>query len=345
MIAILASAGLALLFSIFLVPWLIDRQTSIGVGQQIREDGPSRHLVKAGTPTMGGVGIIIALVISYFAVHLGLGVDLSRGGLLVVGVTVFSGVVGLVDDLIKIGNRRSLGLTKSAKFASQLVVAGVFAVLAHYWARVPSMITFVRFGSLDIHVGTVGWLVFAVVVIVGSSNAVNLTDGLDGLAGGASLFAFAALTLISYWIFRHAALYRVYDGLDLAVLSITFVGAITGFLWWNAPPAKIFMGDVGSLSIGAGLGALALVLHLDLLLLLLGGLFVLETLSVIVQVFSFRVFHRRVLKMAPVHHHFELKGWPETTVLIRLWIVAGVVTAIAIGAFYADFLAAGATGR
>ncbi len=342
MIAVLTSAGLATMVAVFVVPLLIERQRSVGIGQQIREDGPSRHLVKAGTPTMGGVGILIALIVGYLAIHIDLGVELSRGGLLVLAVTVATGVLGLVDDLLKVRNQRSLGLTKTGKFLGQLLIATAFALLAHYWAHVPPVIAFIRTSGIHFSVGTAGWIIFAVLVVVGSSNAVNLTDGLDGLASGSAIFAFGALALVSYWMFRHPAIYLVHNGLDLAVLSMTFVGAVTGFLWWNAPPAKIFMGDVGSLSLGAGLGAIALMLHLDLLLVLLGGLFVLETLSVIVQVFSFRVFRRRVLKMAPLHHHFELLGWPETTVLVRLWIVAGIATAIAIGVFYADFLAIGA---
>jgi phospho-N-acetylmuramoyl-pentapeptide-transferase len=338
MIPILTGAGIALLVSAFLTPVLIDRQRLRGIGQQIREDGPSQHLPKAGTPTMGGIAILVAFALSYLVIHIDLGVRLSRGGLLVLGVTLATGMVGLLDDWLKVRNRRSLGLTKLGKFGAQVVVALAFALAAHFWAHVPTAISFVRLGSLSIQLGTVGWCVFAVLVVVGASNAVNLTDGLDGLAAGSSIFAFAALALMAYWIFRHAPSYGVTDGLDLAALSVCFAGAIIGFLWWNAPPARIFMGDVGSLGIGSGLGALALVLHLDLLLLVLGGLFVLETLSVIAQVFSFRVLHRRILKMAPIHHHFELGGWPETTVLIRLWIVAGVLTAIAVGLFYADFL-------
>ncbi|MHB8190350.1 MAG: phospho-N-acetylmuramoyl-pentapeptide-transferase [Ferrimicrobium sp.] len=345
MIAILVSSGLALVITGFSIPWLISRQLESGIGQQIREDGPSRHLVKAGTPTMGGVGVIIAVVVAYLVIHLHMGVGLSRSGLLVIGVTIASGAVGLIDDLLKVARRRNLGLSKTQKFSGQFAVAIAFALLARYWAHIPTAISFVRLSGLSIQLGSIGWCVFAVFVIVATSNAVNLTDGLDGLAAGSSIFAFAAVALISYWIFRHSATYQIHDGLDLAVLAICFVGGLAGFLWWNAPPAKIFMGDVGSLALGSGLGAFALVLHLDLFLILLGGLFVVETLSVIGQVFSFRVFHRRILKMAPIHHHFELIGWPETTVLIRLWIAAGVLTAIAIGAFYADFLSLGVIGH
>ena len=184
-------------------------------------------------------------------------------------------------------------------------------------------------------------VVFAVLVVVGSSNAVNLTDGLDGLATGSSIFTFGVLGLIAYWQFRHASLYGIKDSLDFAVIAASMTGALTAFLWFNAPPAKIFMGDVGSLGIGAGLGALCVLMNLDFLLLILGGLFVIETMSVILQVFSFRVFHRRIFKMAPIHHHFELLGWPETTVIIRFWILAGIFTALGVGVFYADFVSLG----
>jgi len=341
LIGILVSGGGALLVAVVLVPLLIRRQVSRGVGQQIRLEGPQRHFSKAGTPTVGGVGILVAVTVGYLVAHLHLGISFSRGGILVVAVTLAMGAVGLVDDVAKIRHQRNLGLTKLQKFGAQILVALAFGVLAHVWAHVPTAITFVRLPEFGIGLGTIGWIAFAAITVVATSNAVNLTDGLDGLASGASIFAFGALALLGYWMFRHEQAYRVDNGLDLAVLSIAFVGAVAGFLWWNAPPAKIFMGDVGSLGLGSGLAALALVMHLDLLLIVLGGLFVLETVSVIVQVFSFRVFGKRVFRMAPIHHHFELKGWPETTVLIRLWIVAGMVTAVAIGAFYADYLALG----
>lgn len=345
MIAILLAGGVALISSVFVVPLLIEFLLSKGVGQQIREDGPAMHVVKAGTPTMGGIAILIALILGYLAGHLKLGVPVSKEGLLVVAVALGTGSIGYMDDLLKVRKRRSLGLTKAGKILGQLSVSLGFALASHYWAKVPSSISFVRLGGLNIKVGTLAWLVFAVVVIVGTSNAVNLTDGLDGLAAGSSIFSFACLALIGYWQFRHFSIYRVPHGLDLAVVSISMVGALAGFLWWNASPAQIFMGDTGSLAIGAALGALCLEMRLDLLLPLLGGLFVVITLSVIVQVFSFRVFHRRVLRMAPLHHHFELKGWPETTIIVRFWILAGIFTALGLGAFYADFLSLGAVVR
>ncbi len=341
MIAVLAGALVALVVAVVGTPWLIDRQRARGVGQQVREDGPSRHLVKAGTPTMGGVAIVLGAVAGWGVAHLHLGVSLSRGGVALAGLTVASSLIGLIDDLLKVRNRRSLGLTKAGKFSLQVAVAVGFAVAAHWWVGVPSEISVVRVGGAGVDLGSVGWIVVAVIVVVGSSNAVNLTDGLDGLAAGAGILAFGALALMAYWMFRHTSLYHVPDGLVRAVFAMALTGALTGFLWWNAPPARIFMGDVGSLGLGSALGGLALLLHVDILLVLLGGLFVVETLSVVAQVFSFRVWHRRVLRMSPIHHHFELAGWPETTVLIRFWIVAGVCTALAVGVFYADFLSRG----
>ncbi|HLX89963.1 MAG TPA: phospho-N-acetylmuramoyl-pentapeptide-transferase, partial [Acidimicrobiales bacterium] len=180
---------------------------------------------------------------------------------------------------------------------------------------------------------------WAVFIIVAESNAVNLTDGLDGLAAGSMSFCFICFALIGYWQYRHFALYDVKNALDLALCAIAMAGACVGFLWWNAAPARIFMGDTGSLAIGTGLACLCLQMNLQLLLPVIGGLFVIVTLSVVIQVVSFRVFHRRVFRMAPIHHHFELVGWPETTVIVRFWILGGLFAALGLGLFYADFLA------
>src|SRR5690606_13707096 len=187
--------------------------------------------------------------------------------------------------------------------------------------------------------GEWGWGALAVLIILGSTNAVNLTDGLDGLAAGSSILAFAAFVVIGFWAFSNAEIYHIDHALDLAVIAASMLGACCGFLWWNAAPARIFMGDTGALAIGAGLACLALSLDVILLLPVIGGLFVLETVSVILQVLSFRLFGgRRIFRMAPVHHHFELGGWPETTVIIRLWLIAGMFAALALGIFYADFV-------
>ena len=352
MVSLLLAGSIALIVSLVGTPALIGSLKARGIGQQIRDDGPSGHVTKAGTPTMGGLVIVAAAVLGYLAGHLR---SASRGhlkitavfttpGLTVILTMLGAALVGLVDDWIKVRQRRNLGLTKRTKILGQLIVGIGFAVLATQWAHVHTDISFTRLSALSVHLPTFAWVVFAVLVIIGSSNAVNLTDGLDGLAAGSSAFAFSALAVIAFWQFRHTGFYHVphaANALDLAMIAAGMVGGCTGFLWWNAAPAQIFMGDVGSLAIGAGLAALCLIANLDLLLPIIGGLFVLETLSVIIQVASFRIFHRRVFRMSPVHHHFELGGWPETTVIIRFWILAALCTALALGLFYYNFISLG----
>jgi phospho-N-acetylmuramoyl-pentapeptide-transferase len=251
-------------------------------------------------------------------------------------------VVGFLDDWIKVTNARNLGLTKSTKLLGLLAVAVGFVVLALAWGDVHTTLSFTRYDEPGLELGAVGWGLWAVLLILGSANAVNLTDGLDGLAGGSAALAFAAFVVIAFWTFRHPAIYDVVHGLDLAVVAASMVGALAGFLWWNATPAQVFMGDTGSLAIGAGLAALALATNTQLLLPIIGGLFVLETLSVMVQVASYRLFHRRVFRMAPFHHHFEMMGWPETTVIVRLWILGALFTGLGLAIFYADFISTGA---
>ncbi|HTZ08045.1 MAG TPA: phospho-N-acetylmuramoyl-pentapeptide-transferase [Acidimicrobiales bacterium] len=340
MISLMASGGIALWAAALGTPTFIRWLARRRIGQQIREDGPFMHLAKAGTPTMGGVALVGGGVGGYLLAHAGTNVAFSRSGILVMCVTVGSAAVGFVDDVIKVRHRRSLGLNKRAKFGAQVVIALGFALAAEHWAGVNTHLSFTRFDSLGIDLGSTGWVVWAVFVVVGTANAVNLTDGLDGLASGSATFCFACLAIIGYWQFRHFGIYHVASSLDLALASVAMAGACLGFLWWNCAPARIFMGDTGSLAIGAGLAALCLQMNLQLLLPVIGGLFVIETLSVLVQVVSFRVFGRRVFRMAPVHHHFELLGWPETTVIVRFWILAGLFAALGLGVFYADFISA-----
>jgi phospho-N-acetylmuramoyl-pentapeptide-transferase len=334
----MTSGGIALwaaaLGTPLLIRWLARRR----IGQQIREDGPFMHLAKAGTPTMGGLAMVLAAVVGYLVGHAGTHVAFSRSGLLVVAVTLGAASIGFVDDWIKVRHRRSLGLNKRAKLAAQVIVAVGFALAAEHWAGVNTHLSFTRWNSLGIDFGQLGWIVWAVVILVGTANAVNLTDGLDGLASGSATFCFACLAIIGYWQFRHYSLYHVASALDLALTSVALAGACLGFLWWNAAPARIFMGDTGSLAIGSGLAALCLQMNLQLLLPVIGGLFVIVTLSVVIQVVSFWVFGRRVFRMAPLHHHFELLGWPETTVIVRFWILAGLFAALGLGVFYADSL-------
>jgi phospho-N-acetylmuramoyl-pentapeptide-transferase len=340
MLGLLVSGGVALWVAILLTPVLIRYFRARDLGQHIREDGPATHVAKAGTPTMGGIAIVGSVVLGYAVGHIGTEVRFSRTGYLAIGTVVVFGLIGYLDDYIKISHKRSLGLNKRAKSAAQIVGALIFAELAVHWAHVSTALSFTRYGVLGIDLGQVGWVVFAVLVVVGTSNAVNITDGVDGLAAGSGTFCFAVLSIMGYWIFRHFSIYHVLpaSAIDLALVSVALAGACIGFLWWNAAPARIIMGDTGSLAIGAGLGAICLLLNLDLLLLIIGGLFVMETLSVILQIISFRVFHRRIFRMAPIHHHFELGGWPETTVIVRFWILGGLFCALGLGIFYGDFL-------
>jgi phospho-N-acetylmuramoyl-pentapeptide-transferase len=334
------SGGVAFWIAILGTPvvmgWLRRRR----LGQHIREEGPESHHTKAGTPTMGGIAIVGAVVLGFFMGHVGPAVRFSRTGYLVMLAVGTFGLIGFVDDWMKVTRRRSLGLNKRAKFIAQVAAGVLFAELAVHWAHTSTALSFTRVTTPGIHLGEVGWVLLAVFILVATSNAVNLTDGLDGLAAGSSTFCFAVLSIMGYWIFRHRGIYHVLpaSAIDLALCAVALAGACLGFLWWNAAPAKIIMGDTGSLAIGSGLGALCLLLNLELLLPIIGGLFVFETLSVIVQVVSFRAFGRRVFRMAPMHHHFELLGWPETTVMVRFWILGGLFAALGLGIFYGEFL-------
>ena len=339
---LLVAGAVAMVIALFATPLLINWLRLRGIGQQIREDGPERHLSKAGTPTMGGVALIGSAVAGWLVSHV-VATFTTRGLVAIVTVCAAS-AIGLADDWIKVHRQRSLGLNARAKATGQLVVALAFAIVAVTWLKVDTHLSFTRYDSTGVDLGRVGWVIFAVIVIVGCSNAVNLTDGLDGLAAGSSTFAFAAFAVIGYYQVKHFGIYRNPAPLDEATMATSFIGGCAGFLWFNAAPARIFMGDTGSLGIGTAIGTLALLENVDLLLLIIGGLFVLETMSVIIQVASYRMFRRRVFRMAPIHHHFELLGWPETTVIIRFWILAGLFTALALGSFYADFLSHGGTG-
>jgi phospho-N-acetylmuramoyl-pentapeptide-transferase len=339
--ALLLAGGVALLVAMLGTPLLIGDLRARGIGQQIREDGPAGHFSKAGTPTMGGLAIMAAAVVGWIVAHV-FATFTTRG---LAGMLTICGaaLVGFIDDWLKNTRQRSLGLNKRAKIVGQLVVALAFALVAVIWLKVDTHLSFTRFNSLGLQLGKVGWVLMAVLIFVGFTNAVNLTDGLDGLAAGSSAFTFVAFTVIGFYQLKHEVMYRNPASLDEAVMAAAMIGACTGFLWWNAAPARIFMGDTGSLGIGAAVAVLALLENVDLLLPIIGGLYVLETLSVIVQVTSYRLFGRRVFRMAPVHHHFELLGWPETTVIVRFWILAGLFTALSLGVFYADFLAHGGT--
>jgi phospho-N-acetylmuramoyl-pentapeptide-transferase len=291
---------------------------------------------------MGGVAIVAGAFAGWVASDLYNGIY-TRTGIFVMLAILGAGAVGLMDDWIKVVRSRNLGLNKRTKMIGLFTVAIGFSLLMAWHTSVHTELSFTRFDSAAIALGRALWVVWAVFLITGFANAVNLTDGLDGLASGSAILAYAAYMFIAFWQFRHEGVYGVPHALDLAVISAAMLGGCAGFLWWNAPPARIFMGDTGSLAIGTGLAALSLATNTHLLLLIIGGLFVVETLSVILQVLRFRLTGRRFFRMAPFHHHLELGGWPETTVIIRLWLVSGLCTAVGLGFFYADAIAAGIT--
>ena len=330
MIALLLAAATALILSLVGTPLLIRVLRARNIGQLIREDG---------TPTMGGVAIVSSAVAGYIVGDLRPGSQgFQRSGMALMALIVGCALVGFVDDYLGIRFQRNLGLNKRAKSAGQLFVAIAFVLLCIHWVGISTKLSFAR--DLNVELGAWGWGMWAVLIIIASANAVNLTDGLDGLASGSSAFVAAAFVIISFWQGRHGAIYGVTpdQAIDVAVVAAAMLGACAGFLWWNAAPARIFMGDTGSLALGGGLAGLALLTRTQLLLPIMGGLFVLETVSVVIQVISFRGFKRRVFRMAPIHHHFELAGWPEFTVIVRFWLIAGLFVAFGLGLFYADFI-------
>jgi phospho-N-acetylmuramoyl-pentapeptide-transferase len=344
---VLVAAAVGFFLCLLGTPLAIRLFRAWGWGQRIREDGPKGHMEKMGTPTMGGMVIIGSVVVAYVLARIASGDPPTAAGVAVLGVMIGLGIVGAADDLIKIRRRRSLGLNKTAKLVGQLVVALAFTYVVVHGAHIATTLTFVRDTAINLGLFFYLWVYL---IVSGTSNGVNLSDGLDGLASGSVALVLAAYVVIGFWQFRHScvpfaapACYQVSgrQALDVALVAAGAMGAIAGFLWWNAAPARIFMGDTGSMALGGLLAGLAITTETQLLLLVLGGLFVLETTSVIIQVASFRTTGKRVFKMSPIHHHFELLGWPEFTVVVRFWIVNGLAVAIGLGVFYADFLRRG----
>ena len=361
MIAILTAATLGFIFTLLCTPLFIRLFHRLHWGQFIREDGPKEHYAKRGTPTMGGIVFVLGSCIAYFAATLLTREFPTASGLLVLGMMLGLAAVGFVDDFLKVRRHQSLGLGAWQKIAGQVVVASVFALFglqfrdAQGVPAVSSHISFIRDLPIDLMVagpiaGTFLVVLWIVLIATSTSNAVNVTDGLDGLATGASILTVGAYGLIGYWQFNQQcgalrvdasvahACYEVHAPLDLAIASAAIVGSLIGFLWWNTSPAQIFMGDTGSLALGGALAALAIVTRTELLLVIIAGLFVLDTGSVIVQRAYFKLTHgKRIFLMSPVHHHFELKGWAEQTVVTRFWIVAGIFVAIGLVLFYAEW--------
>jgi phospho-N-acetylmuramoyl-pentapeptide-transferase len=359
-IALLVGGAVSLVFTLLLTPAFIRLFHRLGWGQFIRSDGPQSHHTKRGTATMGGIVLIIGSVLGYFVGHV-VGRDhLTTSGLLVLLMMVGLGFVGFLDDFAKVRNQRSLGLTGWAKILGQVIVAVVFAVLA---LKIPdrggqtaasSMISGVRdiswldlaiFGPI---VGGILFAIWTIMITTSASNGVNVADGLDGLATGASILAMASYIFIGFWKNNQMcgsaravanACYTTTNPLDLAVVAACISGGLIGFLWWNTSPAQIFLGDTGSLGLGGALAALAILSRTELLLILIGGLFLVVTGSVILQRAYFKITHgKRIFLMSPLHHHFELKGWAEVTVVVRFWIIAGLFVAAGVGFFYLEWI-------
>ena len=320
--------GIAAAIALLLMPWWIKLLKVEGIGQQVRADGPKRHLIKQGTPTMGGVIILVAISLTCLLMG-----KLTTELVLVLLATLATGVLGLIDDLTSVTHGRSLGLTPHAKMIGLTIICVSFTVLAVNWCGVAPEIRFP--GGLAIDLGVLStticgfsfpWLyiVFCWLMIAGLSNAVNLTDGLDGLAGGTSMIAMLAMAAMAF----------LHGDVNLSIFCAACAGACLGFLWFNCYPASIFMGDTGSLALGAAFACTSIMTNTEVVSLIIGGLFIAETLSVMIQVVYFHFTHKRVFLMAPIHHHFEKKGWAETKVVIRFWIVAAAFGALGLALFF-----------
>ena len=358
MLAVLIAAATSLVISLFGTPLFVRFLQRRQYGQFIREDGPTSHLTKRGTPTMGGVVIILAAVLGYFFANLVTGRGPNASGLLMLGLMVGLGVIGFLDDFTKIKKERSLGLSPKAKIIGQTLVGVTFAVLALQYRnnlnRTPATtrISVVRDTGLNLAfagaaVGLVLFVIWANFLITAWSNAVNLTDGLDGLATGASVLAFGSYTVVTIWqsyqscasvLTPAAGCYTVRDPRDLSIVCAAIVGACLGFLWHNTSPAAIFMGDTGSLALGGAFAGVSILTQTEVLAVFIGGLFVIIVMSDVIQIGAFKATGKRVFRMAPLHHHFELKGWKEVTIVVRFWLIQALLAASGIGLFYAEWL-------
>ncbi|HEY5515740.1 MAG TPA: phospho-N-acetylmuramoyl-pentapeptide-transferase [Pengzhenrongella sp.] len=356
--AVLLSGGFSLVLALLGTPLFIRYLVRKQYGQFIRQDGPTAHFTKRGTPTMGGVVIILATLLGWVGGLLVTGTVPSSSAVLVLFLMAGLGVVGLLDDFIKISRQRSLGLSPRLKIVGQGLVGVTFAIAAlqfpnaNFRTPASTRISFIRDTGLDlafagVTVGLILFVLWANFLITAWSNAVNLTDGLDGLATGVSLVVFGAYVILCVWqsnqtcqsiITAGPRCYETRDPLDLAVVAAAITGACFGFLWWNASPARIFMGDTGSLALGGALAGLSILSRTEVLAAVIGGLFVVIVLSDVIQIGFFKMTGKRVFKMAPLHHHFELSGWGEVTIVIRFWIIAGLFVAVGVGIFYGEWV-------
>jgi phospho-N-acetylmuramoyl-pentapeptide-transferase len=365
--AVFIASIVAFVVSLFGTPFAIRLFIRLKAAQPIRTDAPvgpvPPHEGKRGTPTMGGVVFIVATVVAYVIGHLALltlpteqiaQVTPTITALVLLGLFVFCGAVGFIDDLLKVRKRNSGGLSKRGKLFGQLLVGAVFGVVALYYPSTNNQtvgstkVSFIK--DIDwLDLGKVGAVILFVIIIIATSNAVNITDGLDGLATGTSVMVLSAFSFIGAWQYQHWCgdrtyarpgnyCYEVRDPLEVALICAAAAGACVGFLWWNASPARIFMGDTGALGLGGLIGGAALATRTELLLPIIGGLFVILMGSVIIQMVSYKTTGKRVFRMSPLQHHFELVGWSEVNIVIRFWIVGGLCVALGLGLFYSDFL-------
>ncbi len=329
MVRVLIAGILALLISIAIGPRFIRFLRDREYGQQIREEGPTTHAVKQGTPTMGGLLIVVAMAIPFLALG-----NYTTNSLLVFFVFLSCAAIGFVDDFSKLTKRRSLGLRGRWKLALLAGITAAVGFVTHHRHFDTAVYIPVVNGKLPL---SWVWYVLLFFIIAGAANGVNLTDGLDGLAAGTGIiavFTFTAMAVIAWIRSSRVPANRNEIYLDLAILGAALIGAIVGFLWYNAWPAEVFMGDTGAMGIGGALAAFSIVMKTEFLLLLIGGIFLIEALSVMIQVFSFRRWGRRVFLMAPIHHHFEMKAWSETKIMVRFWILCAILCALAFALYY-----------
>jgi phospho-N-acetylmuramoyl-pentapeptide-transferase len=305
------------------------------LGQQIREEGPAGHVVKQGTPTAGGILILLAAAIAFFALS-----KYKLTGLTVIFVTLSCGAIGFLDDFIKFTHKRSLGLSGRWKLLLLAAVAAGTGYLAHRAGLSHLTSVLIPGTGYRLPLGPF-WYVFIFLVIAGAANGVNLSDGLDGLAAGTaiiSLFTFTTMAVLAYIRSSQKPELRSLDRLDLAIAGAALIGGAIGFLWYNAFPAEVFMGDTGAMALGGAMAGFAIMMKAEVLLLFIGGVYLIEALSVIIQVFTFKFLGRRVFLMTPIHHHFEMKAWSETKIMVRFWIIAGILCAVGFGLFYRYYL-------
>lgn len=366
--ALLTAATISLAFTLLLTPLFLRLFRSWGWGQVIRTTDPGinnpRHEHKIGTLTMGGVIFILGTMVGYFVGTFTGGSPPTISGLLVIWMMVGLGLVGFIDDLMKVKQKRSLGLSGWRKILGQVIVVVPFGVMAlnfpDRWGQTPAspfvsvfrdvpVLSFMALGTIAGWVLYLAWVSF---IGVAWSNSTNLTDGLDGLAAGAGIFTVSALSLITFWQFQQRcfsdalveayrdACYSTPNTLDLTIVAASFVGALVGFLWWNAPKAKVFMGDVGSMAIGGVIAAMSILSRTEILAVLVAGIFIIGPASVVLQRLYFKITRgRRLFLNSPFHHHLEMRGWPEITIVVRMWIIAGILAVSGVGLFYAEWLA------